>query len=77
MIRPRVPWFEAFLLHDGEPDEGRLAQHADGPGVGDRSQTDVIHLGTGHIRETRRQCQYRQCNARFMTNPSEKGIIST
>lgn len=46
MIGPRIPWFEAFLLHDGEPDEGRLTQHADGPGVGDRSQTDIIHLGT-------------------------------
>lgn len=34
MIRPLVPYFEAFLLHDGEPEEGGVLQHGDGPRVG-------------------------------------------
>jgi len=51
VIRPLIPQFEAFLLHDSEPDEGRLLQHRDGPGVGNWSQNDVIHLDTWHQRE--------------------------
>lgn len=51
MLRPWIPWFEAFLLHNGESEEGRLPQHSDGPGVGDWSQTDIIHLETQHHRE--------------------------
>ena len=35
MIRPRIPHFEAFLLHHSEPEEGRLPQHRDGPAVRD------------------------------------------
>lgn len=51
MLRPWISWFEAFLLHNGEPEEGRLPQHSDGPGMGDWSQTDIIHLETQHHRD--------------------------
>lgn len=35
MIRPWIPYFETFLLHNSEPEEGRLLQHCDGSGVRD------------------------------------------
>lgn len=62
VIRPWIPWFETFLLHNSEPEEGRLPQHCDGPGMGDWSQADIIHLETQRHREKKQQSVVQQPN---------------
>ena len=40
------PWLEAFLLHDGDPEQGaRAAQHTDGTVMAHGRQAGIVHLG--------------------------------